>query len=699
MATLTIADLDNGKRDLQTVDAVANSPEDTAITRYGGSVPTLAGVLRRLGYAAPVPYAVGMAVDSGLTTVERDGVVYRPDPALVPFTTGAWDADQWRVVQNTNGSNQVYQFATPAEAQSAAATLPEGSAVIVEGVSQGHVEAGQYVPDSGVPIPTVPDYASLSAYTGEHRLIRVSDSFRAGIFARTNPDTSQDDGGVNIAGGWTRTGDVSKPRASWFGVVGDGAADDWEAFKKACIYAKTSGVELDIRGLKINLLSQSEPIDSDGFRLIGSGTPEPQVNWDWQQGDSTQKTVVVASVLNTSGTVIISSFNGPVFSGKTLNGSDFSILCDPTKNSSRGYSTGVAASYPGSSQSLKNAKNISVFYAGNDGFECLAGLEVLEIDGLRASYCMGYGLDVGQTAGEESPIEYLKILGNCAFSSNLLGNVRFDGARKDLTILGNYNDPGQTSRRSQTEGYFPTSIADLVPAVHIIKDAGVISLNSVTVSGFAEDCNLFARLDGSYGNAISVENVYQMAFRPAELPHFVARLEMPIASLKISRNFNPAGVAYYSSAAVAREHTHVEFDEFALIGANFTTTGLRDGQRKRKETWGIVSPSIGSGDAGTFTFDLGAVLQLPAPDTDTGTRWSAFSLTANFQGTGSSGVGAYIMLVSRVSNGQYVGLLVNSTSSSGFTAPPVMGPGGIISMHLKQYYRGRVVQIDYSPRS
>ena len=99
MATLTIADLDNGKRDLQTVDAVANNPEDFTQTRYGDSVLTLAGALRRLGYEPPVPYASGLVVSSGVFTVERSGIVYAPVPSLVPFTAGAWDPAQWLVVQ------------------------------------------------------------------------------------------------------------------------------------------------------------------------------------------------------------------------------------------------------------------------------------------------------------------------------------------------------------------------------------------------------------------------------------------------------------------------------------------------------------------------------------------------------------------------------------------------------------------------
>ena len=98
MATLTIADLDNGKRDLETVDAVANSPADTTTTRYGDSVLTLAGALRRLGWQAPVPYAPGLNITAPNATVSYGGSVYRPKE--VPFITGEWDPEQWVAVQD-----------------------------------------------------------------------------------------------------------------------------------------------------------------------------------------------------------------------------------------------------------------------------------------------------------------------------------------------------------------------------------------------------------------------------------------------------------------------------------------------------------------------------------------------------------------------------------------------------------------------
>lgn len=234
MATLTIADLDNGKRDLETVDAVANSPQDFTTTRYGDQVLTLSGALRRLGYKAPVPYASGLSVDSGLFTVGRDGVVYAPNPSLVPFTTGAWDASQWRVVQNTPDSRQVYQFATLAQAQSAAATLPDGSSIVVEGESQGRVAAGAYVPDSGTSAVRLNGYTELRAYAGKARAVDITAAGIAGRFYRRG--SSADDGAVVIVDALGRSWErcyAGVPNVKWWGAKGDGVTQDYPAIQAA----------------------------------------------------------------------------------------------------------------------------------------------------------------------------------------------------------------------------------------------------------------------------------------------------------------------------------------------------------------------------------------------------------------------------------------------------------------------------------
>lgn len=100
MATLTIADLDNGKRDLQTVEQVANSTNDTTATRFGQQVPTLWAAIRAIGYQAPVPYSEGLIISSGLQTVEKSGVVYAPIVGKIPFTTAVWNPSFWRPVQD-----------------------------------------------------------------------------------------------------------------------------------------------------------------------------------------------------------------------------------------------------------------------------------------------------------------------------------------------------------------------------------------------------------------------------------------------------------------------------------------------------------------------------------------------------------------------------------------------------------------------
>lgn len=194
---LTIQDLANGKRDLQTIDAVANSPQSSTTTRYGDSVLTLAGALRRLGYAPPVEYSVGLLIDSPIVTVEREGIVYAPYPNLVPFTTAAWNPNQWRIVQNTNNRNLVYIFQSDGSAQSAAATLPEGTFLVVEGESQGHVASGVYVPDNGAVSHTAKfaSYSVLNSYSGLSDVSRITDKSTGGIFIRRG---SSDANGITV---------------------------------------------------------------------------------------------------------------------------------------------------------------------------------------------------------------------------------------------------------------------------------------------------------------------------------------------------------------------------------------------------------------------------------------------------------------------------------------------------------------------
>lgn len=309
MATLTIADLDNGKRDLETVDAVANSQADTTTTRYGQQTLTLAGALRRLGWQAPVPYAPGLNVVSPVMTVERDGVVYRPDPALLPFTTGAWNPDQWQVVQNTHDTNLVYQFPTLSAAQSAAATLPDGVAVLVEGDSQGHIVAGAYVPDGGPPALPMKDYDALRAYRGRETSFYITDRGISGPFYIVQGDTSTlDNGGTWIVLDDGRRAKRDYPAGvvyiDWFGAKNDDSAhvgDILEKLHTACaadpidkvIQFSGGKYRLD-RKIRIRGVAEWRGVlgGAAGTQLMWHGTGDVAVSFDPQDWPGNYQIIV-----------------------------------------------------------------------------------------------------------------------------------------------------------------------------------------------------------------------------------------------------------------------------------------------------------------------------------------------------------------------------------------------------------------------
>lgn len=163
MATLTIADLDNGKIDLETIEGVANSHATQINTRYGGPVATLHETIRRinsegdsqlaaqndhanevisnLGFRVPVGYSSGLEIiDSRVTVRGPDGIIYAPLNA--PFVTGAWNPSQWYVLQNNLNDHKLLVFDTKVAAQSAAVTLPDGQFVDALDVQERYVVQG-----------------------------------------------------------------------------------------------------------------------------------------------------------------------------------------------------------------------------------------------------------------------------------------------------------------------------------------------------------------------------------------------------------------------------------------------------------------------------------------------------------------------------------------------------------------------------
>lgn len=208
MATLTIADLDNGKRDLQTVSEVANSRAASATTRFGQQTTTLYESIRRiqahgdevisnLGFRVPVPYASGLEItDLRFTVTGPDGKVYAPLSA--PFTTGAWDSTQWYVLQNDLNDHKLLIFDALASAETAATTLPDGQVISVE--------------------PTFKTYTVYAGLLSDER--------------PTNP------AGVGTAGRSQQQRNTDIVSVRDFGAKGDGTGFDKDAFILAAVASK-----------------------------------------------------------------------------------------------------------------------------------------------------------------------------------------------------------------------------------------------------------------------------------------------------------------------------------------------------------------------------------------------------------------------------------------------------------------------------
>lgn len=246
--------------------------------------------INRIGYDVPVAYVAGLVVDHHTFTVDYNGILYSALPSKIPFTTGAWDPSKWTLVQNTANTNQIYQFPTLGVAESAALTLPTGSAVVVDGVSQGHVTGGAYIAEAGVPAIVFQDYAAMTAYTGKSSVFQVKNPRTGGVFSVVEGDTiTPGDGGtIFVLADGRRVKRLFTSGASplWFGAFGNGSGDDTSGIQKAinsCPYIDMSGINwmvtgkitvpsnrfIDLRGSNLNANNGSDPIFE--FETAGDG--------------------------------------------------------------------------------------------------------------------------------------------------------------------------------------------------------------------------------------------------------------------------------------------------------------------------------------------------------------------------------------------------------------------------------------------
>lgn len=239
MATLTIADLDNGKRDLQTVDEVANSRAATATTRFGQQTTTLYEAIRRinaagdaqlaaqdalareiignLGFRVPIEYTVDIEIsDYQFTVIGPDGKVYAPLSA--PFTTGVWDPDQWYVLQNELNDHKLLVFGGYDSASAAATTQPDGQVLIAEYDQNIYTVEGGALTDER-PIVQVNDYAKIRGYDGRATRLKVLDITGGHWWVRRG--SAPDNGGTALVDALGRSWErefSGRVNVRWFGA-------------------------------------------------------------------------------------------------------------------------------------------------------------------------------------------------------------------------------------------------------------------------------------------------------------------------------------------------------------------------------------------------------------------------------------------------------------------------------------------------
>lgn len=100
-------------------------------------------------FQPPIPYAPGIEVTTSSLTVDYLGVLYYALPSALPFTTGAWNPEQWSPLQNTNPGNELLVFDDYAAASAAAATLPDGQRVEIASDENKDGHRSRYVIQSG----------------------------------------------------------------------------------------------------------------------------------------------------------------------------------------------------------------------------------------------------------------------------------------------------------------------------------------------------------------------------------------------------------------------------------------------------------------------------------------------------------------------------------------------------------------------
>ena len=494
-----------------------------------------------------------------------------------------------------------------------------------------------------------------------------------------------------------------------FGVVGDGTTDDTTAFLAACSYARTTKKPLDISNLKIYLQTQAAPISTNDLVLFGNGRPAPSVNWGYMTGDTAQFTVICAEMIAQAGSVIISRYNGYVFTGKKFSGSGFSVLGDPSQASNSCFNTGVPSAYPGWSQAFENLTDVGVYYFGSHGLASQAGLEVVTLSNLDVRYCNGNCLYISQTSGVNSPIEYITIK-DSAFTYGLNYNIRLQGVSKEIVIDNcELNSPGQLARvAAQTPGYSITTEAQIPWPIYMqpAPNPLIVTASNITVQNcYAEECQGLVKFDIETFNAppypfyknVQLLNNY-LVLQNNSWTYYIASFGNKIYDLTTLSNNSPIGTAYYWEAVggtgtIVSGSSNLNIGELSQFNGSTVVLSTTLTQNKFYPPVAYASnTAVGDGTAGTFTVNVSS--NFGVSGTGVSAPFALYMVTGNFQSNTLDTVGGYLMAVTKMPSNNFIAMTVAMSSTAAFSAPPTISTAGVINLPLNAFMRGRVTRVD-----
>lgn len=481
-----------------------------------------------------------------------------------------------------------------------------------------------------------------------------------------------------------------------YGAVGDGVSDDTAGFLLAVAAAKAANQPLDISNLKINLATQNAPIDSDGLFIQGNGYIETYTDYAYQEGGDFYNDHKTAALTKT-GSIIFSRYNGPIFTGKTFSGKGFSVFCDMTKSLSSGFKQTTPTAYPGWSQALKNLSSVYVANCGSSGIWLLGGLEVVTLNDIHTFQVNGWGFKVDQTVGVNSPIEYIW-LQNSSFQWSYWNNIAMNGVSKHIYIQNCLLNAPQQLPRKTANGFTISSYSDIVPCIYLQGYSNAVgNFNINIIDNYAEQTNGLVTFNCTnpyrfQGVIVQGNTVY---LDQPSADYFLAQFQSIVWDLFTYNNrINQGNVYYFPVSAQYTSNQYLNFaDEETIFPPAVVLGGggdFYDSQLVPPQKW-PSSGAVGDGTAGTFTY---AIPTQQSVLVDNGAIPTLYLISANFQSTANNNFGGYLMMVIRMSSGNYVGSTIAFGSTTGFSAPPTISTAGVISVPLSQFYRGRVSRID-----